>query len=170
MGARPSGITMNARLNVRRAGFRRRQATPAAGVKTVQRLLTLESLVHLAVAVAVTLIMLRLVDYLTAGLVVHDAAAAFANVVRDAQVIARDTNRFVRLSVYPASPAKPSRYRLDDGRLVIMEKTLAGGVSGAGTALIDPQGIPQGPTQFKFSKCGFVSVVNLAVDGLVSMP
>jgi hypothetical protein len=109
-------------------------------------------------------------DQTMAPLAVHDNAAKFASLLRDAQTYARDNGVPVNVDVHPARPSRPSYFTVSSRQRAIRRDFFTHGVTAVGRILLDEQGVPTARTKITFRK-GFVRRdVVMEPDGLVFIP
>ncbi|GEM_PF-3450806 len=136
----------------------------------LRRLSPAERLTFVAIVASVGLWVPRACEQITAGLTVHDAAAAFAQVLRDAEVECRNRNQFLTVVFQPASPGRACAYVVRSQDKEIKRGELPAGVAAAGEVTLDPQGVPVAASEFNFRKGPARLRVVMDVRGNVSIP
>lgn len=129
-----------------------------------------EWLTILAIAAAVCLWSCQAYDQITAGLAVHDAAAAFAEVLRDTEGECRNRNKFLKVAMLPATPNRACTYLVLSGGQEIKRGELPSGVAAVGEANFDPQGVPLTASTFSFRKGSASARAVVDIRGTVFIP
>jgi hypothetical protein len=130
----------------------------------------LESLVFLAMFLAMPLFAFRVIDYTARQLALQNSAHDLVKDIRRVKLMAGKFNFDVTVEARKGLNGKPACYVLRNGDHVMEEIVLAKGVSMIGEVTFHPDGHPKSPATFEIHTDNRSLSVDVDGSGAVSMP
>lgn len=130
----------------------------------------IESLIFLAMFLAVPLFALRVLQYTHARLVVRNVAQSLTNDLQRAKAMSLKQDREIEVTGTSSKKEKYYSYYIRGDSKILEEVVLPEHVSVVGTVTFEPSGHPIRPSSFIVSSYNRTATVEIDKAGLVSAP
>ncbi len=128
-----------------------------------------ETIAFATMLIVVPFFAYRIVDTAGTTLMVQNTAADLVKDLIKAKEIARDFHLNIAVSSAPPTVNEPSSYLIQSGNRTIEQIVLPNGVSIAGAASFNDNGLPQAPSSFIIAKGGRTAFVEVSREGSTSV-